>query len=113
MLSTPVGIAYAIWSGVGIVLISAVGWLAYDQKLDAPAVAGISLIICGVIVAFQCAVAFEKTLSTITPQMISEMPATAGASSFWFADHLRSDRAQRLLEGDRALKSFRFCFSDG
>ncbi|OAH26212.1 multidrug transporter [Methylorubrum populi] len=46
----PMGIAYAIWSGVGIVLISAVGWLAYDQKLDAPAVAGISLIICGVIV---------------------------------------------------------------
>jgi len=46
----PVGIAYAIWSGVGIVLISLVGWIMYGQKLDAPALIGIALIISGVVV---------------------------------------------------------------
>jgi len=46
----PVGIAYAIWSGIGIVLISIIGWTYYHQKLDLPAVAGIVLIIAGVAV---------------------------------------------------------------
>lgn len=46
----PMGIAYAIWSGAGIVLISSVGWLFYRQALDAPALAGIALIIAGVLV---------------------------------------------------------------
>lgn len=46
----PVGVAYAVWSGVGIVLISAIGWFLFDQKLDAPAVVGITLIISGVVV---------------------------------------------------------------
>lgn len=46
----PVGIAYAIWSGVGIVLISLIGWLAFNQKLDLPALLGISLIAAGVVV---------------------------------------------------------------
>ena len=46
----PVGIAYAIWSGVGIILISLVGWIMFGQKLDAPALIGIALIITGVIV---------------------------------------------------------------
>ena len=46
----PVGIVYAVWSGVGIVLISAVGWVAYGQKLDVPALIGLSLIIVGVLV---------------------------------------------------------------
>lgn len=44
----PVGIVYAIWSGVGIVLISAIGWVLYGQKLDAAALAGMSLIVAGV-----------------------------------------------------------------
>lgn len=48
--SIPVGIAYAVWSGVGIVLISAVGWLVYGQKLDAAAICGLALIIAGVLV---------------------------------------------------------------
>ncbi|HEY1050245.1 MAG TPA: SMR family transporter [Prosthecobacter sp.] len=48
--SIPVGIAYAVWSGVGIVLISAVGWLVYGQKLDAAAIFGLALIIAGVLV---------------------------------------------------------------
>lgn len=44
----PVGVAYAVWSGVGIVLVATVGWLAFGQKLDAPAVIGMAMIICGV-----------------------------------------------------------------
>lgn len=46
----PTGIAYAIWSGVGIVLITALAWLVHGQKLDAPAFAGIGLIMAGVLV---------------------------------------------------------------
>jgi len=46
----PTGIAYAIWSGVGIVLVSAIGWFGYGQKLDTPAVVGLGLLIAGVIV---------------------------------------------------------------
>jgi small multidrug resistance pump len=46
----PVGIAYAIWSGLGIVLISIVGWVLYGQVLDAPALAGMALIVAGVVV---------------------------------------------------------------
>lgn len=46
----PVGIAYAIWSGVGVVLISAIAWLFADQRLDLPALAGMALIVAGVIV---------------------------------------------------------------
>lgn len=48
--SIPVGMAYAIWSGVGIVLISLIGWLWFQQKLDAPAVLGMALILAGVFV---------------------------------------------------------------
>ncbi|WP_428150370.1 SMR family transporter [Brevundimonas sp.] len=48
--SIPTGIAYAIWSGVGIVLISAAAWAFQGQKLDAPAVIGMGLIIAGVVV---------------------------------------------------------------
>ncbi|WP_321350070.1 SMR family transporter [Halopseudomonas oceani] len=46
----PVGIAYAIWSGVGVVLISVVAWLLCGQKLDLPALIGMGLIISGVMV---------------------------------------------------------------
>lgn len=45
----PVGIAYAIWSGCGIVLISLIGWAFYRQNLDWPAIAGIALILTGVV----------------------------------------------------------------
>ncbi len=43
----PTGIAYAIWSGVGIVLIAAIAWVFQGQKLDAPAIIGMALIIAG------------------------------------------------------------------
>ena len=46
----PMGIAYAVWSGVGIVLISTVGWVYYGQRLDLPAVIGLGLIVAGVLV---------------------------------------------------------------
>lgn len=48
--SIPVGIAYAIWSGLGIVLIAAAAWVIYGQKLDAWAFVGIALIVAGVAV---------------------------------------------------------------
>jgi len=46
----PVGVAYAIWSGVGIVLIALIAWAMFGQTLDAAAVLGIGLILAGVLV---------------------------------------------------------------
>ncbi|CAM4430509.1 DMT family transporter [Vibrio agarivorans] len=46
----PVGIAYAIWCGAGIVLVAGFGWLYYGQKLDLPAVIGISFILLGTVI---------------------------------------------------------------
>jgi small multidrug resistance pump len=48
--SMPVGVVYAVWSGVGVVLITLVGWLVFKQNLDAPALIGIGLIAAGVVV---------------------------------------------------------------
>lgn len=46
----PVGIAYAIWAGLGIVLISLAGWLVFGQKLDLAGILGMVLIVAGVVV---------------------------------------------------------------
>lgn len=46
----PVGVAYAVWSGVGIALIALIGWLFLGQTLDAPAFIGLLLIVSGVVV---------------------------------------------------------------
>ncbi len=46
----PIGVAYAIWSAVGIVLISIVGYVVFKQSLDLPAILGIVFIIIGVVV---------------------------------------------------------------
>ncbi|ATN00311.1 MULTISPECIES: SMR family transporter [Proteus] len=46
----PLGIAYAIWSGLGIVLVSVAAVFLYQQKLDLPAIVGMALIIAGVLV---------------------------------------------------------------
>ena len=46
----PVGVAYAVWSGLGVVLITAVSWVMFGQKLDAAALLGMGLIVAGVIV---------------------------------------------------------------
>ncbi|WP_067220451.1 DMT family transporter [Marinomonas gallaica] len=45
-----VGIAYAIWAGLGIVLTAIIGWLIFEQKLDTAALVGMGLILLGVIV---------------------------------------------------------------
>lgn len=46
----PVGVTYAIWSGLGIVLVSIAAFFVYDQKLDLPAMLGMGLIVLGVVV---------------------------------------------------------------
>ena len=46
----PVGMAYAIWSGLGVVAISVVAYVVYGQSLDAPALIGMALIVAGVLV---------------------------------------------------------------
>ncbi len=48
--SIPIGVAYAIWSAAGIVLISLVGYFAYKQTLDLPAILGIGFIVIGVVI---------------------------------------------------------------
>jgi small multidrug resistance pump len=48
--SIPIGVAYAIWAGLGVVLVAAISWLVYGQKLDVAAVIGMVLIISGVFV---------------------------------------------------------------
>ncbi len=55
----PIGITYAIWSGIGIVLVAVVGSLLYKQIPDIPAVIGMGLIILGVVVIH----VFSKTVS--------------------------------------------------
>lgn len=46
----PVGIMYAIWAGMGIVLVALIGWVVYKQVLDFPAILGLTLIIAGVVI---------------------------------------------------------------
>ncbi|ULB09484.1 SMR family transporter [Cereibacter azotoformans] len=46
----PTGVVYALWSGLGIVFIAAIGWLVYDERLDLPALIGLGLILAGVLV---------------------------------------------------------------
>ncbi|MDG1290598.1 MAG: SMR family transporter [Lentibacter sp.] len=46
----PVGIVYALWSGLGIILIALIGYAVLGQKLDLPAIAGLGLIIAGIVV---------------------------------------------------------------
>jgi small multidrug resistance pump len=46
----PVGIAYAIWAGVGIIIVALGAYFLFEQELDFPAMAGIALIILGVVV---------------------------------------------------------------
>ncbi len=48
--AVPLGIAYAIWAGLGIVLVTLTGVLVFRQTLDAPAIVGIALILAGVLV---------------------------------------------------------------
>lgn len=54
----PVGIVYAVWSGVGVALVTLIAWLFLDQTLDAAGIVGVSLIVGGVVVIN----AFSKTV---------------------------------------------------
>ncbi|HET7204510.1 MAG TPA: multidrug efflux SMR transporter [Steroidobacteraceae bacterium] len=58
--TVPVGVAYAVWSGVGIVLITLIAWLVYGQALDLAALTGLALIVAGVVVLNL----FSKTVVT-------------------------------------------------
>lgn len=55
----PVGIAYAIWSGLGIVLITLAGWLVFEQRPDGPALLGMGFIVAGIVIMN----VFSKTVS--------------------------------------------------
>jgi small multidrug resistance pump len=46
----PVGIVYALWSGLGIILIAGIGWVIFGQRLDLPALLGLAMIIGGIAV---------------------------------------------------------------
>jgi len=59
----PVGVAYAIWSGMGIVLITLLGWLVYSQRLDFPSILGMFLIVTGVIVIYAFSRSFTPTVN--------------------------------------------------
>ena len=48
--SIPIGVVYAIWAGAGVSIVAIVGWLLFGQKLDAPAIIGMALIVTGVVV---------------------------------------------------------------
>ncbi|PRX54601.1 DMT family transporter [Flagellimonas meridianipacifica] len=54
----PLGIAYAIWAGLGIILITAIGYFRFKQTLDLPAIIGLSLILIGVVIVN----GFSKTI---------------------------------------------------
>lgn len=44
----PVGIVYALWSGLGILMIAMIGWVVFGQRLDLPAIAGLAMIVGGI-----------------------------------------------------------------
>ncbi|MGY2682496.1 small multidrug resistance pump [Pseudomonas tolaasii NCPPB 2192] len=48
--TVPVGVAYAVWAGLGIVMVSVAALFIYGQKLDVPAMLGMGLIVLGVVV---------------------------------------------------------------
>jgi len=55
----PIGITYAIWSGVGIILVAVVGAIFYKQTPDLPAMIGMALIVSGVVIIH----VFSKTVA--------------------------------------------------
>jgi len=50
LLVLPLGVTYAIWSGLGVAIVTVIGWMAFGQRLDGPAILGIGLIVAGVLV---------------------------------------------------------------
>jgi len=66
--SLPVGVAYAIWAALGMVLIAVSGWLLFDERLDAWAIAGIVLIIAGVVLIGAVSESVPPTISGESPE---------------------------------------------
>lgn len=50
----PLGVAYAVWAGLGVVLTTLIGWALFQQKLDAGALIGIAFILAGVVIMNIC-----------------------------------------------------------
>ena len=48
--TVPIGVAYAIWSGAGVVLLTLIAYVVYRQSLDAAALIGMALIVAGVVI---------------------------------------------------------------
>ncbi|WP_424967695.1 DMT family transporter [Dinoroseobacter sp. S375] len=46
----PLGIVYALWSGMGLMMVAGIGWLIFGQRLDLPAVLGLVLILAGILI---------------------------------------------------------------
>ena len=46
----PVGVVYALWSGLGIIFIAIIGWIVFGQRLDLPAIIGLAMIVGGIAV---------------------------------------------------------------
>lgn len=46
----PLGIVYAVWSGMGLMLVAGIGWLIFGQRLDLPAILGLTLILAGILI---------------------------------------------------------------
>lgn len=71
----PIGVAYGIWSGVGLVLITIAGWFLYRQRVDAPALAGMGLIVAGVVViqVFSKTQSVEPLEDAATPESGTSM----------------------------------------
>ncbi|WP_424970266.1 DMT family transporter [Dinoroseobacter sp. S76] len=46
----PLGIVYAVWSGMGLMLVAGIGWLIFGQRLDLPAILGLILILAGILI---------------------------------------------------------------
>lgn len=72
----PTGIVYAVWSGLGIVLITAVAWVWAKQALDVPALIGMALIIAGVIVIN----VFSKSEGPVAPDEASSKEQTCSSA---------------------------------
>ena len=59
----PIGVAYGIWSGAGLIMITIAGWYLYRQRVDGPAMIGMGMIVAGVVVIQ----VFSKTKSVEPP----------------------------------------------
>jgi len=77
----PVGIAYAIWAAIGMVLIATMGWLVFGEQLDAWAIAGIMLIVIGVVLVSGVSRSVERSLPVDPGSEAVKRPASAASDA--------------------------------